>query len=990
MLRFSNIYLLIIAILFLNSCKTNNSSISKLSMLEGGKTIAVPTGTVADQFVLARFPKAKIVYYNTVLDCALAVKDGKAHAAAYDKPILKNIAAKNNGLRVLDELLVDDNYGFAVDPTNHTLKQAMDKTLAQLQGNGTYQQMLKRWFPNTGPPQNMPEIELSGQNGTLRFGTAAVTEPMSFFDARQKISGFDIEYATYIAQHLDLKLEIIDMEFGALLPALISGKVDMIGAGMSITEERAKKVLFSEPYYKSGIAAIVALPKKEKNKSKKIDINNIGDKKLGVLMGSIHDKYANKTYPNATISQFQSISDMLTALQSSKVDVVFYEDACLSEILTDNSKIGIVQRNIFSAPIGAAFNKNNTTLLNSYNTFLAKIKTDGTYNDIVKRWIETGNKTMPEFNNNTGKQKINIGISSDLGFPYVAMQNGMLVGFDVELATRFANDLNMEVNLVDMPFGSLIAAISTGKIDLIHSSMMITEERSKQVNFSDVYFESGATLIALSENIENASQTIFQKLDDIANKRIGIYTGTVHDAFLAQNYPNAKRFLFDFPADMILALKTDKVDAIMLDNISAQVIVRQNPDLSIFHNDFFYTPLGIGFNKNNPQLRLEFNEFLQKIKNDGTYNAMRERWFTNDAEKALMPQIAPSNSQKQITAGVAIGDLPYVSYVNGQYVGFDIEMLQRFALNNNYQLKIITLEFASLIAALHSGKVDLIADGISISEERAKKIDFSEPYADFRSALVVAKKNTSTNSATPTKIKTSFFESISNSIHSNIITEKRYLLIINGLKTTFIISILAALLGTLIGALLCFLRMSKNKTTNKISALFIDLIRGTPVLVLLMIIFYVVFASVNISPVLVAIIAFGINFGAYVSEMFRSSIISIDKGQREAGIASGFTQTQTFIHIIMPQALQRVIPVYKGEFISLIKMTSIVGYIAVQDLTKASDIIRSRTFDAFFPLLMAAVLYILIAGIFTWLLSRVEISVDPKRRKIKKIQEGKA
>ena len=153
-------------------------------------------------------------------------------------------------------------------------------------------------------------------------------------------------------------------------------------------------------------------------------------------------------------------------------------------------------------------------------------------------------------------------------------------------------------------------------------------------------------------------------------------------------------------------------------------------------------------------------------------------------------------------------------------------------------------------------------------------------------------------------------------------------------------------------------------------------------LVLLMIIYYVVFASVNINPVAVAIIAFGFNFAAYVSEMFRSSIESIDKGQNEAGVASGFTKVQTFIYIIMPQALRNVLPVYKGEFISLVKMTSVVGYIAVEDLTKASDIIRSRTFDAFFPLIMAAVIYILIAWLLTLALDYVEISVDPKRRRL--------
>ena len=145
--------------------------------------------------------------------------------------------------------------------------------------------------------------------------------------------------------------------------------------------------------------------------------------------------------------------------------------------------------------------------------------------------------------------------------------------------------------------------------------------------------------------------------------------------------------------------------------------------------------------------------------------------------------------------------------------------------------------------------------------------------------------------------------------------------------------------------------------------------------------------QVNINPAIVAVIAFGVNFGAYVSEMFRTSIQSIDKGQYEAGIASGFTKIQTFIYIIMPQAMRHVLPVYKGEFISLLKMTSIVGYIAVQDLTRASDIIRSRTFDAFFPLIMAAVLYIIIAGLLTWALSYLEISVDPKRKLNKKEAE---
>ena len=366
-------------------------------------------------------------------------------------------------------------------------------------------------------------------------------------------------------------------------------------------------------------------------------------------------------------------------------------------------------------------------------------------------------------------------------------------------------------------------------------------------------------------------------------------------------------------------------------------------------------------------------------------NEMYKRWFVDDAEKAIIHPFKNPNSPKILNLAVSVEDLPYVANMNGDYVGFDVEMIKRFAESANYHLEIATIAFPALVAALASGKADMIADGIAISPERSKQIDFSDSYAEFKTAVVAARKNLAEGKEeTVVPPKTSFLKSVSNSFYSNIILENRYLLILDGLKVTILIAILSAIFGTFIGALICFMRMSKRRILSVTARLYISLIRGTPVLVLLMIIFYIIFASVNINPTVVAVIAFGLNFGVYVSEMFRTSIQSIDKGQHEAGIASGFTSIQTFIYIIMPQALRHVLPVYKGEFISLLKMTSVVGYIAVQDLTKASDIIRSRTFDAFFPLIMAAVLYIIIAGLLTGVLSYVETTVDPKRKRTKK------
>lgn len=215
----------------------------------------------------------------------------------------------------------------------------------------------------------------------------------------------------------------------------------------------------------------------------------------------------------------------------------------------------------------------------------------------------------------------------------------------------------------------------------------------------------------------------------------------------------------------------------------------------------------------------------------------------------------------------------------------------------------------------------------------------------------------------------------------NILQEDRYLLILDGIRTTALIAIGSILWGTCFGGLICRMRMSRTAWLVVPAKSFISIIRGTPLLIILMISFYVVFASVNISPVWVAVIAFGVNFAAYSSEIFRSGIESVDRGQTEAGLALGFTTTQTFVYVIGPQALRRLLPVYRGEIINQVKMTSIVGFIAVQDLTRAADIIRSRTFDAFFPLVMVAILYFLISWILLMALTRLERHLAPERKR---------
>ena len=983
--------LIILGVLSIHSCGKKEQKITNLDMLKGEKTFAVPTGTAADQLTLKRIPDGKIKYFNSVLDCALAVKEGKADAAVYDLPVLKNIAAKNEGLMVLSELLLDDQYGFAVQLGNVSLKTAIDEVQTELRANGKYDDMMKRWFPEKGGPAPMPQIVTENKNGILKFGTAAVTEPIAYYDSNRKLAGFDIEFASYIAQKLGKQLEVIDMEFGAMLPALIAGKVELIGAGISITEERAKKVLFSNSYYKSGIAAIVRETGENQSSNSKTKLTGIEDVKksrIGVLLGSVHDNYATKNFPEAIISQYQNRPDLLTALNLGKVDVAFTDQSAVKDILDKNRELASFIDRLYMVPIAAGFNKSDQTLRDQFNVFLKKIKSDGTYNDLIDRWIKRGVSIMPEISTPNTNGSLRVGCVADIGLPTSTILDGKLVGFDIEIAKRFAAFIGKEFVPIDMPFGSLLASISTNKIDIITSSLMVSEERKKKIDFSDPYFESGVSLLARKSNIARHTVNQLSQLSDIAHKKVGILNGTVHDGLMREKYPEAEVFRYNSTSDMIISLTGEKVDAIMLSMVSANVLIRQNPDLGILSTEVLDMPLGVGFNKKNPELREKFNNFLKTARQDSTYATIYKRWMVDDAENAEMPPFNNPPNGKKLVVGVSVDDLPYVAFKNGGYVGFDIELIQKFAEKENFNLELISMDFSSLIAALAAGKVAMISDGMAITKERSKEIDFSDSYADFKTAVMVLNKNlANSNNKTVVVEESSFAQKVSNSFYNNIILEKRYLLILDGLKITMIISLFAAIFGTMIGGLICFMRMAKQKWLSVSARLYINLLRGTPVLVLLMIIYYVVFASVNINPVLVAVIAFGLNFGAYVSEMFRTSIESLDKGQKEAAIAGGFTKIQTFVYIILPQALRHVLPVYKGEFISLIKMTSIVGYIAVQDLTKASDIIRSRTFDAFFPLIMVAVFYLAIAWVFSWALGYVEISVDPKRKQIKKIGE---
>ena len=439
---------------------------------------------------------------------------------------------------------------------------------------------------------------------------------------------------------------------------------------------------------------------------------------------------------------------------------------------------------------------------------------------------------------------------------------------------------------------------------------------------------------------------------------------------------------------------------------------------------------------------------------------------------------------------------PYEYRDGKEIVGIDPDIVRELAKAANRELVIEDMSFDSIIAAVQSGKADIAASGITVTEDRKKKINFTVPYVTAQQVIIVQKTSTiqgaedlkgkrigvqhgttgdsyvteklqqperyqngalairalltgkldavvldneparihaaksqtlkilpkplvheeyafalskhnkelltilnqelmrmktdgrlqaildkhmnkSGNTAEKPSIPETLWEKWVDSVKLNFIDDDRYLYLAVGFLVTLEIAFCAVLLGVLIGFTVAVIRTTADrngnlKILNALCKLYLTVIRGTPVVVQLLLIYFVIFGSMDVDKVLVAIIAFGINSGAYVAEIIRGGIDSIDNGQMEAARSLGLSYPQSMIRIILPQALKNVLPALGNEFIVLLKETSVSGYIALQDLTKGGDIIRSQTYDAFLPLIAVALIYLAVVMLFSALLTRLE------------------
>ena len=315
---------------------------------------------------------------------------------------------------------------------------------------------------------------------------------------------------------------------------------------------------------------------------------------------------------------------------------------------------------------------------------------------------------------------------------------------------------------------------------------------------------------------------------------------------------------------------------------------------------------------------------------------------------------------------------------NGTITGIDMDIMQAICDDLGLELKIENMKFDSIIASVNAGKADVGAAGMTVTDERKKNVDFSDSYTTSKQVIIIRKTVKESSAASTDNDELSLIDKFK----QNFIDQNRWRYLVDGLGTTLFITLLSIIVGLIIGTLIAVVRTlhDQNGTLvilNFICKLYLTIIRGTPAVLQLLIIYYGIFSAVDINKIIVAVVAFGLNSAAYVAEVIRSGINAVDKGQFEAGRCLGLNYKQTMFGVIMPQAFKHMLPALLNEIISLLKETAICGYISLQDLTMGGDIIRAQTYDVFMPLIAVAIVYLVIVII----LSRISSTLERRFKK---------
>lgn len=693
--------------------------------------------------------------------------------------------------------------------------------------------------------------------------------------------------------------------------------------------------------------------------------------RFGVQSGDISDQLAKDIFhaEEDQISYFTAVSDLMAALDQGRVDAVILSEDFAKSLRGSGAYPNFgyleVPEEVYVKESGPIFHTEE--LRDEYNKWLAQLKADGTWQEISDFWISDNlpdAKDIPK-HELTGENGTLV-MADTANFPpltYVG-DGGELLGMDADIMGRFAQHMGMNLEFQVMAYDAIFPAVASGKVDASAATYALTDERQEGMIFGDATVVTQAMLVVPHGGSAAAEDAVTYK--DFIGQRIAILTGTIYDKVAEDLFEAKEVVYYNTVPEMFEAIKKKKVDA-MLDDASYSIAMLSEP----INKDFSYVEVPkdllsfpIATIANNQDYVDKYNAFLAELAADGTLDELKKRWFV-DFDVANIPEMPeiPLTGEGTLTVVTDAQTLQF-NFVgaDNELMGYTVELAHRFAQYLNVgKIDFLRTDFAAMVPAVASGKADISAAPLFITEERKQHVLFTDPIYQDGAALVYLPEIAEGLHEEANKFD--FTTWLKEGIERNLITEDRYKMILDGLVVTMEIAVLAQIFGTVLGCLVCFLLMRKHRLPRGAAEIYSGLIHGTPMVVLLMIAYYIIFAKSPLNPIYIAVAAFAMVEGAHIGGNLKTAISTIDSTEIEAARSMGFSSIGAFFTVTLPQAIKVMLPGYMNGFVELTKATAIVGYIAIQDLSRAGDIIRSRTYDPYFPLLLVALIYLVITTI---------------------------
>ena len=966
------------------SAETENIISTPWDLNKSKYVIGVVSDSSSSAEAKKAFPNAQFWDYESVTDAYLALEKGIVDAVAFNRPVLDYAQRTRDVFVLMQDNYADGHVGIAVAPSKPELLQIVNAFLSNYFSSGMYDSMYARWIKSKDP--EMPKLQMpSNPSGRLIVGTADKNEPMNFTDSGGSPSGFNVELIYRLAAALNVSVEIRVMPYQDLFTAVETSSIDLAIASMDKLVENNRNILFSDDYINFPAAIMT-----RKDLYKPPEGADLGEKTpqelagscAAILLGSKYTTECKELLPDTKFILAESRDSACSLLISNKIDSMLMEEPLARSCTALYPEIqiaAVIKRESYSFAM-----PQGSPLYRAVNRVLTELKDSGELGDMAAKWC-SAEPERQEFENLFPREDVPM-VNGVLRYattpgstPLCFMGgDGTMLGLEIEIMRRAAYEFGMDLQIIPARRESLLDLLRSGQIDVAGGMLTPDSRNTDNIEFSEAYYEGGAALVTCIPHDEYVFG--ITKLSQLAGKRVGVLPFTFAAAELDSKHPEAIPYYASQERDLFYLLGVGKIDAFVISEPRARQFLPKYPQFVQVPEYITRTDYAFFFPASRRDLCEAFSRQIRAMKKNGMLKTLQNKWMSPaNAEAVLSPETGDA-PYGVLRMAIMIHREPFSYIRDGSLVGYDLETARLAAASMGYLVEFVRLNQDEFEQALVDGKVDFGASEINTKNTSSGKIIYSEPHYNGGLVAVVPDKKNARQVRMDLIPQIKFFlKDQAFSMHRALWKDNRMRTILGGFKITLIITASAVFFGTFLGIPLCMLRQSKRKYLSIPANAVCALLYNIPILILLMGMYYVILQRFGFRPLTAAIIVFILRFMAASCRLYMITLEHIGGVQLDAACALCLRPVTFFRHVIFPQAAAFLAKSFREEIIRLVELTTVVGYISIWDLTKVVDWIRGRTYESFFPIAFATLLYFILSlsliTIISFLSRRFEAAV---------------